>query len=67
MKSYNMALKYDKSNFNIVKEHVYLQLYLKQYNSFCDSAKKALDMKPNLVLNWVIYAIAQFTVFYYYN
>lgn len=60
MKNYTMALKNDKENFNVWREQSYLQLYLRLYQSFLDTAKKCIDLKPNLVVNWVTYSFANY-------
>lgn len=58
MKNYTMALKNDKENFNVYREQSYLQLYLRLYESFYKTAKKCIELKPNLVANWVTYSFA---------
>ena len=62
MQCYLQAQKNDSKNFNVVRDLSYFQLYLKHYHSFQESAKKALEIKPNLLVNWTTYAIANYFV-----
>lgn len=62
MKNYTMALKHDSQNFNILREQSYLQLYLRYYESFLEAAKKALNLRSSLVVNWVTYSFANYLV-----
>ena len=62
MKNYTMALKHDINNFNILREQYYLQLYLRLYESFFESSRKGLEMKSNLVVNWVTYVFASYLI-----
>ena len=56
MKSYNYALRNAPTNYNIIRDLSYVQLYLRQLNSFVDSCKLAIDNKPGLLINWVSFA-----------
>ena len=56
MKSYNRALKLAPSNFNIIRDLSYMQLYLRQLNSFVETCKIGIDNKPGVLLNWVSFA-----------
>lgn len=58
MKCYLQALKNDPSNFNVLRDLSYLQLYQRQYHQFLESARKGVDVKPGLVVNWVTYSFA---------
>lgn len=60
MKNYAMALKYDNTNFNVFREQSYLQLYLRHFKSFLETSKKCIELKPNLVANWVTYSFANY-------
>lgn len=60
MKCYLQALKNDPNNFNVLRDLSYLQLYLRQYQSFLDTARKGVDMRPGLAVNWVTYAFANY-------
>lgn len=62
MKCYLQAMKNDPENFNVIRDLSYLQLYLRQYNSFLDSAKKSVEVRGNLLLNWATYAFANYLV-----
>ena len=60
MKSYTMALKNDKDNFNVYREQSYLQLYLRYTQSFIETTRKCLELKQNLIVNWVTYSFANY-------
>jgi tetratricopeptide (TPR) repeat protein len=62
IKCYMQAGKNDLTNYNVWRDLSYLQLYLRQYQSFTDSARKALDIRPNLLVNWATYAFACYMV-----
>ncbi len=56
MKSYNRALKQAPTNFNIIRDLSYMQLYLRQLNSFVETCRLGIDNKPGVLLNWVSFA-----------
>lgn len=58
MKSYNRALSLAPSNFNIIRDLSYMQLYLRQLDSFVKTCKLGIDNKPGMLLNWVSFAFA---------
>ena len=58
MKSYIKALNFAPTNFNIIKDLSYMQLYLRQLNSFVETCRKGIENKPGLLLNWVSFAFA---------
>jgi hypothetical protein len=62
MKCYMQANKNDPSNFNIVRDLSYLQLYLRQYESFLETSRKGVESRPNLIINWVTYSFANYLV-----
>ena len=62
MRSYKCALMYDPSNAVILRDLTYLQLQLRQNSAFLESAKKALELKSNLMVNWVTYSLANYIV-----
>ena len=62
MKSYKCALMYDPSNGVILRDLTYLQLQLRQINAFIESAKKALEIKSNLAINWVTFSVGNYLV-----
>lgn len=62
MKNYTMALKHDSGNFNILREKSYLQLYLRLYESFFESAKLGLEMRNSLIVNWTTYSFAGYLI-----
>ena len=65
MKCYLQAMKNDPDNFNVIRDLSYLQLYLRQYNSFLDSAKKSVAVRSNLLINWATYSFANYLVIIY--
>jgi hypothetical protein len=62
MKCYLQAMKNDPDNFNVVRDLSYLQLYLRQYNSFLESARKGVEIRSNIITNWATYAFANYIV-----
>lgn len=60
LKCYIQAMKNDINNFNVIRDLSYLQLYLRQFNSFLDSARKCVNIRPNMIINWTTYAFAQY-------
>ena len=56
MKSYIKALNQAPTNFNIIRDLSYMQLYLRQINSFVETCRLGIDNKPGTVLNWVSFA-----------
>ena len=55
---YNQANKKDPNNYSVIRDLGYLQLFLRQLNSFEESARKAIDIRPNNLINWVTYGLA---------
>ena len=62
MRSYKCALMYDPTNFVILRDLTYLQLQLRFNHAFLESAKKALELKSNLMINWVTFSVANYLV-----
>lgn len=60
MRCYIQAQKYDSENFNVVRDLSYLQLYLRQYNSLLETARRGMEMKSGMMINWVTYAFANY-------
>lgn len=60
LKCYLQAHKNDPTNFNIVRDLSYLQLFLRKFSLFADYSKKAVELKPNMIVNWVTYSFALF-------
>ena len=67
MKSYNKALNFSPTNINIIRDLSYMQLYLKQIDSFVETCKLGVDNKPGLIINWVELAFAYTLVKNYRN
>lgn len=62
MRCYMQAQKHDPENFNVVRDLSYLQLYLRQFSSFLESARKGMEMRANMMVNWSTYAFANYLV-----
>ncbi len=60
MRCYMQAQRHDSENFNVVRDLSYLQLYLRQYTSFLESARKGMEMRSNMMVNWATYAFANY-------
>ena len=58
MKLYNKALNYAPTNFNIIRDLSYMQLYLRQIDSFIDTCKLAVSTKPGMIINSITLAFA---------
>jgi tetratricopeptide (TPR) repeat protein len=62
---YMKAGQYDPTNFNVVRDLSYLQLYLRHFNSFIETARKGVNMRSNMLVNWTTYAFANYLLGYY--
>ena len=51
---------YDPTNTVILRDLTYLQLQLRQINAFSESAKKALELRSNIMVNWVTFSVANY-------
>lgn len=60
MKCYLQAIKNDPTNFNVLRDLSYLQLYLRQYLPFLESARKGVDLRPGMTVNWITYSFANY-------
>ena len=58
MKSYNKALQFAPTNYNIIRDLSYMQLYLRQNESFVETCKLGVENKPGMLINWVTLAFA---------
>ena len=56
------AQRHDPENFNVVRDLSYLQLYLRQTESFLNSARRGLELRSNMMVNWSTYAFASYLV-----
>ena len=56
MKSYNKALNFAPTNYNIIRDLSYMQLYLRQNDSFVETCKLGVENKPGMLINWVTLA-----------
>ncbi|KZT39448.1 N-terminal acetyltransferase A, auxiliary subunit [Sistotremastrum suecicum HHB10207 ss-3] len=62
VKSYLVALRYDKDNMNIMRDAANMQMQLRNYEGLVDLRLSLLRLRPNMRQNWVAAAIA-----YYFN
>ena len=62
MRCYMQAQRHDPENFNVIRDLSYLQLYLRQYHSFLDTARRGMEMRSNQMINWATYAFANYLV-----
>ena len=53
MQSYNKAFNYSSNNFTVIRDLAHLQLYLRQYESFVESSRLAVDLKSGMLVNWI--------------
>ena len=58
MKSYNRALSYSPSNFTLLRDLSFLQLYFRQFDSYAETCKLCVDNKSEILSNWVSLAFA---------
>ncbi|KAJ3482804.1 hypothetical protein NLI96_g6742 [Meripilus lineatus] len=58
LKSYNMALRFDKENLNILRDTAHLHAQLRNFDSLVDIRHTLLKIRPNLRQNWVGLAVA---------
>ena len=56
MKSYNKALNFAPTNYNIIRDLSYMQLYLRQIDSFVETSTLAVENKPGMLINWATLA-----------
>lgn len=64
---YSRAHKCDPNNFTILRDLSYLELFLGRYSSFCEYSRKAVDLKPNLIVNWITLSFGLFLTKRYSN
>jgi len=62
MKCYLQAIKNDPTNFNVIRDLSYLQLYLRQFLPFLETARKGVDLRSGMNVNWVTYSFANYLV-----
>ncbi|KAG9311775.1 NMDA receptor-regulated protein 1-domain-containing protein [Chiua virens] len=58
LKSYTMALKIDKDNFNIIRETSILQTHTRQYDALVESRTSMLRLRPYVRVHWLGVATA---------
>lgn len=58
IKCYLNALRIDKDNQNILRDLSFLQVQMRDMNSFADTRRKLLTLKPTNKIHWISYAVA---------
>lgn len=58
MKCYRNALRFDKDNFQILRDLAVLQLQLRQYPALCESRYQLLSLRSVVKINWISLSIA---------
>lgn len=58
IKCYNMALKFDKNNLQILRDMALLQMQTRDYKGHLRTRQALLQDKPQLPINWVGFALA---------
>ena len=61
-KCFQMALNFDKENMQILRETAALQIQIRDHNNHVATRLKILKLKPNMINNWVAFAVAQHLV-----
>lgn len=58
MKAYQRAATFDTNNYAVVRDLSYMQLHLRQYKEFRQSAYKAIEIKSDLPVNWIALSLS---------
>lgn len=58
LKCYRSALRFDKDNFQILRDLAVLQMHLRQYTALCETRYQLLALRPVMKANWISLAIA---------
>ena len=53
LKSYNKAYQFSPNNYNIIRDLSYMQLYMRQYESFTETCQLGVDVQPGNLIIWV--------------
>lgn len=61
-KCFQMALNFEKDNLQLLRETASLQIQVRDHNSHVATRLSILKLKPNLINNWVSFAVAQHLV-----
>lgn len=61
-KCFQMALNFDRENMQILRETAALQIQIRDHNNHVATRLKILKLKPNMINNWVAFAVAQHLV-----
>ncbi|KAJ3191514.1 N-alpha-acetyltransferase 16, NatA auxiliary subunit [Irineochytrium annulatum] len=58
LKSYTMALKYEKDNIQIFRDHAMLQIQMRNYDGFVDSNLQLVLLRPQMKSYWLSLAVS---------
>lgn len=61
-KCFQMALNFEKDNMQLLRETASLQVQVRDHNNHLATRLKILQLKPNLIHNWVGFAVAHHLV-----
>ena len=61
-KCFQMALNFEKDNLQLLRETASLQIQIRDHNNHVATRLKILKLKPNMIHNWVAFAVAQHLV-----
>ena len=65
--SFQNALKYSPDNFQLLRDIASLEMHLRKYDNLVETRKKLLGLKPNLAINWLGFAVANYFVIIIYR
>jgi peptide alpha-N-acetyltransferase len=58
VKCYEQALNFEKENMQVLREVASLQVHVRDYNGHIATRWRILQLKPNVIQNWVSFAIS---------
>lgn len=61
-KCFAQALNFEKDNMQILRETACLQIQVRDHNNHVATRYKILQLKPNMIHNWVGFAVAHHLV-----
>jgi N-alpha-acetyltransferase 15/16, NatA auxiliary subunit len=61
IKCYLNALRIDTDNQNILRDLSFLQIQMRDMNSFAETRRKLLTLKPTNKIHWISYAVGLYT------
>ena len=60
LRCYIQAHKNDPTNFNVIRDISYIELFLRNFDKFAEYTRKTVDLKPNMLVNWTSYSFGLF-------